>query len=134
VTQNKPVSVEAARAILASPDSSATAVFCIVLRLYMDVAGANLLELPPEEQPEPVEIWQDLEETYGVQIPLENENRVNALWLGLTGDGFYEEPEIFRAVCAALYDGDIGDPMDGLGDDLGIEEIRLKSLIRGSRQ
>ena len=121
MTSVTPVPVEAARAILIDPDSSATALFCLVLRMYWDQYQVNLLET--EEPPEPIEIWQDLEEIYGVRIPLENENRINALWLGLSGDGFFEEPEIFTAVCASLYDGDIGDPMDEIGDELGVEEI-----------
>ncbi len=121
MTLAPPVPVEAARAILIDPDSSATALFCLVLRMYQDLYQVNLLEV--EEPPEPIEIWEDLEEAYGVKIPLENENRVNALWLGLSGDGFFEEPEIFSAVCEALYDGDIGDPMDGITDELGIEEV-----------
>lgn len=121
MTTSPPIPVEAARAILINPDSSATALFCLVLRMYQDSYQVNLLEL--EEPPEPIEVWEDLEERYGVRIPLENENKINALWLGLSGDGFFDEPEIFSAVCEALYDGDIGDPMDSMTDELGVEEV-----------
>lgn len=121
MTNTTPLPVEAARAVLINPDSSATALFCLVLRTYRDLYDVNFLEM--EDPPEPIEVWQDLEETYGVRIPVENENRINGIWLGLSGDGFYEEPEIFTAVCSSLYDGDIGDPMDQIGDELGIEEV-----------
>jgi hypothetical protein len=58
-----------------------------------------------------------------VEISVSCENRVNALWLAMSGDGFYENPEIFTAVCSALFDGDIGDPLDALTDELGVEEV-----------
>lgn len=115
MTQTPQISESAARELLVDGDTSATALMALALSAF-----PQLLEM---EEVESIEIWMALEEKYGVTISELCENRVNALWLTLLGDAFYDDPEVFTAVCAALFDGDIGDPIDAITDDLGVEEI-----------
>lgn len=105
-----------AREMLADGDSSATALFILALRAFPDL-------LTREDPVEAIELWMELEAKYGIVIPSHVENKINALWTAMLGDGFYEDPTIFQAVCASLYDGDIGDAMDLTTDDLGVEEV-----------
>lgn len=116
------IDVEVARELLIDPDTTGTELLCIVADLFKEADGTNTL-FEDGEPVDPTVIWTALHEHYNVWVSEEGENRLNAVLLALTGDGFYTEPEIFMSVCNALYDGDIGDPLEMVMNDTGIEEV-----------
>lgn len=74
------------------------------------------------------EVWSELNERFGTWVTEEGENKLNALMLALDSDGFYKDPEIFMAVCNALYDGDLGDLIGGIAEKPSVIEIMWATL------
>lgn len=117
------IDVDFARELLINPDTTGTELLCIVADLFREPDGSNSLFDEDGEPVDPTVIWTALNEHFNVWVTEEGENRLNAVILALTGDGFYTEPEIFMSVCNALFDGDIGDPLDSAMGDIGLEEV-----------
>lgn len=117
------IDTQVARELLIDPDTTGTELLCIAADLFREPDGGNSLFDEYGEPVDPTVIWTALNEHYDVWVSEEGENRLNAVILALTGDGFYTEPEIFMSVCNALYDGDIGDPLEMAMNDIGIEEV-----------
>lgn len=101
---------------LADPDTLATTLLCVALSAYGDeLLGSEELDIDPMD---PIELWSRLETDFRCQLPLQAENRLNALLLALTTDQFYEDPLVFTAVCNGLYEGQPPDLVGGFIEQL----------------
>jgi len=70
-----------------------------------------------------LEVYQDVKEDFDAILSEEGENRLNAMLLATTTDGFYTNVDIFDAICTSLYDGDLGDLVDGLMEPTTVPEM-----------
>jgi hypothetical protein len=107
--------------ILGDPDASATVLHLILLAAYGDELHGD-----PErgiEPMDPVECWVRVNEDFHVNVPESNENKLNALFLAISTEAFFEDPLAFVSICGALYSGDLGDLVDGVMEDLTIPEM-----------
>jgi len=102
--------------LLADPDTSATVLHAILLAEYGDELYGDV----DTEPMDPIELWSNVREDFGVTIPDENENKINALMLALSSDAFFEDPLAFVSICRSLLSGDLGDLVEGLIDDIDI--------------
>ena len=118
------------RLALSDPDTTGF----VLLTIAMCAFGDAVLGDPDSgvEAMDPSELWSGLNELYGTWVTEEGENKLNALILALQGDLFYRDVEVFQAVCQALPDGDLGDLLDNIFEDLtasdlmwGILEVEL---------
>ena len=110
-----------ARVALGDPDTSAFVLLTIALWAF----GDEVLGDPENniEAMDPAEMWVGLNEVFGTWVTEDGENKLNALILGLQGDLFYRDVEVFSAVSQALFDGDLGDLINGQFDELSAVEI-----------
>lgn len=108
------------RQLLADDDTPALVLMSIILTLFGDRVFGDGQDI---DQMDPLEIWEGLEQVTGIRISPEQENKVQALHLAMSGEGFYDSPEIFASVCAALYDGDLGDMINGVFDPPSVIEV-----------
>jgi len=126
--RNSPVQIDIgkARVALGDPDTCAF----VLLTIAMWTFGDEVLGDPEAgiEPMDPSELWAGLNETFGTWVTEEGENKLNALMLALQGDLFYRDIEVFSAVSQALFDGDLGDLINGTFDDLSTVEIMWATL------
>ena len=115
-----PFPKEKAAELLRSEETLASVLLLIILTAYKDEVFGN--EEVGIEPIDPIELWTRLEEDFHAQIPVENENRLNALMLAVSTDGFFDDPEIFKAVTLALNSGDMGDLVSGQVEELTLPE------------
>jgi hypothetical protein len=120
------IDIGKARVALGDPDTYAF----VLLTIAMWAFGDEVLGDPEEgiEPMDPSELWAGLNETFGTWVTEEGENKLNALMLALQGDLFYRDIEVFSAVSQALFDGDLGDLVNGTFDDLSTVEIMWATL------
>lgn len=104
---------QAAADLIRDPETLGTTLLVILLSEYRE----QIFEM------EPLEIWAAVQDDFRATVSEEGENRVNALLTALSTDAFYEDPEVFRAVCTCLYDGDLGDLVAGGLEDLTVCEM-----------
>ena len=110
-----------ARVAIGDPDTYAFTLLTIAMWAFGDAVLGD-----PEEGIEPMdpaELWAGLNEVFGSWVSEEGENKLNALLLALQGDLFYRDVEVFQSVAQALFDGDLGDLINGQFDDLSAAEI-----------
>jgi len=69
---------------------------------------------------DPLELFQNLEEEYRVEMSGDVQQKLQAILLAVSSDAFFHDPEAFRAVCNTLVEGD---PGFLTFDDLTIPEI-----------
>ena len=126
--RNSPIQIDIgkARVALGDPDTCAF----VLLTIAMWAFGDEVLGDPEAgiEPMDPSELWAGLNETFGTWVTEEGENKLNALMLALQGDLFYRDIEVFSAVSQALFDGDLGDLINGTFDDLSTVEIMWATL------
>ena len=110
-----------ARVALGEPSTPAF----VLLTIAMWAFGDEVLGDPEAgiEPLDPSELWAGLNEVFGTWVTEEGENKLNALLLALQGDLFYRDIEVFQSVCHALFDGDLGDLINGQFDELSSVEI-----------
>jgi hypothetical protein len=115
------INVKVAGDLFAEPESSATVLHAILLSTYKDALYGN----PETGEPpmDPVALWLAVKEDFRTYPHENNENKINALMLGLSTDAFYEDPLAFRGICMSLYDGDLGDMVNGVVEDLTVPEL-----------
>ena len=108
-------------ALLGDPDTQGIVLLTILLWAFGDsVAG--------EDPMDPAELWAACRERFGVWIPEEGENKVNALITAMGSDNFYLDPETFTALCMSLTSGDMGDLADGVMEELEAFEAAWGSV------
>lgn len=107
--------------LLADPESSATVLHAMLLAFYKDeLYGNDEAGIPAMD---PVELWIRVREDFRVSVHENNENKINAIMLAMSTDLFYDDPEVFVAICLALFDGDIGDMVSGVMEDITVPEM-----------
>lgn len=118
-----PVTLDAGKVSVALGDSDTPGL--VLLTIAMCAFGDAVLgdDETGVEPMDPTEMWAGLNEAYGTWITEEGENKLNALTLALQGDLFYRDVDVFQSVCGALYDGDLGDMISGVFEDLTAAEI-----------
>lgn len=123
VAHTSPTSLDIGRVRVALGDSDTPGL--VLLTIAMCSFGPRVLGDEDEdiEAMNPAELWVELDELYGTWVTEEGENKLNALILGMRGDLFYRDVDVFHSVCAALYDGDLGDMVSGVFEDLTAAEI-----------
>jgi len=105
--------------LLDDDGTQALVILTILLRLFGDaVFGSD--DTP---QLDPAELWADVNEAVGVWMPEENENKTLALITALESDAFYSDPVVFSSVVNALYDGDLGDMINGVFEVPTLTEV-----------
>ena len=67
-----------------------------------------------------LEIYEDVKQDFDAVMPEELENKFNGLSLCITTDGFFTNPDIFVAACVSLLDGDLGDLVNGVMEDISV--------------
>jgi hypothetical protein len=113
--------MEASRRALASPDTFATVLLTIVLRRYGPSVFTGDDEGPPWDM---IVLYQELERDFAVDLPTQNENKLQAVRLLLqAGDAVGSSPEAFQAVCKTLTLGEVPDAITGNFTDLTAFEV-----------
>lgn len=72
---------------------------------------------------DPMTVIRYMEDRYQQDIPPALENRIQAILVLRTTDGFEKNPMAFTAITLALYDGYLGDVTTGVFEDLDLEEV-----------
>jgi hypothetical protein len=104
---------DAVSRLLESPETLATTLHAIALAAY----GEEIYTA------DPLHLFRLLEEDFGCALTTQAENRINAIFLALTTDAFYQEPEAFTSISSALYGGDIGGDGEEMFDALTLPEF-----------
>jgi hypothetical protein len=122
---------DAAREVLGNTESFASTLHAIVLKQY-GIEAIYGDPLNDDEPMDPLELFANLEEDFSVKIPLEVENKLNAILLATATEVFFENPMAFSSICIAIASGDLGDIVNGAFDEptvpemlLGIMEVQL---------
>jgi len=113
------------RELLESPDTHGSVVLSILLAAYNEDMMALLSEYggAPDQEIDVVDIYLNIKEDFRVVMPEELENKLNAIMTALASDLFYDDEVVFRSVCLALYDGDVGDMVNSILEDITVPEI-----------
>lgn len=102
--------MDKARDFIGSPDTPATILHVILLKHF----GAEFLYGSDDQEPvDPVILWNEIEEDFRISIPVEVENKMNAMMTACSTSFFFSDVAVFSAVCVALASGDLGDEMNG---------------------
>lgn len=111
--------------LIRDPEALALPLMTVLLSAY----GPQVFE------EDPIDLWLSVEEDFNAQLTEEGENRVNASILALTSDLFYSDPLVLRATALALFEGDLGDMVNGVLEDIEFPEalwaVYEVGLMRG---
>lgn len=99
--------------LLRDPSTFGVTLLSILGQAY----GASVLDM------DPLEVYALCEEDLNATLTEDGENRLNAITICATSDSFYKDPDVFRAVCTCLYDGDLGDLVSGAMEELSVAEM-----------
>lgn len=80
------------------------------------------------EAMDPAEMWAEINEVFDTWVTEEGENKLNALITALSSPAFYTDVETFIAVSNALFDGDLGDLVDGVFEEPSVVEMMWATL------
>lgn len=108
-----PFKREAVGRLLEDPETLATVLHVILLAAY----GEEIY------QSDPLSLYRQVEDDFSCRLPEQAENRINAIFMAVTGDAFYRDAEAFSAIAAALHDGDIGDVAADMFDAMTLHEL-----------
>lgn len=114
------------RVALGDPDTPGFVLLTIALWTFKDRVFGD--EEADVEQMDPAEMWAEFNEVFGTWVTEEGENKLNALITALSSPAFYTEVETFMAVANALFDGDLGDLVDGVFEEPSVIEIMWATL------
>lgn len=107
--------------LFADPETSATVLHTLILTAYGDeLYGDPTAGIEPMD---PVELFNNIDEDFNTYLHENNENKINAIMTAVSTDIFYEDPQAFIAICMALYDGDMGDLVSGMVEQITVPEI-----------
>lgn len=114
------LNAENARTALGDSNTPATVLHTIILKAY----GTSYVYGDDDQDPvDPVILWQDLEDDFRISIPVEVENKVNAIITACSTDYFFTEPDVFSSICVAIATGDLGDEVNGEFDSPTVHEM-----------
>lgn len=89
----------------------------VLLVILLAAYGDELFDM------DPLEIYERVKEDFRATITEEGENKLNAIMMAVSTDAFYDDPLAFRSIAAALYDGDLGDLVNGVMEDVTLPEM-----------
>lgn len=104
-----PYNREAAARLLSNEETFGFVLVAIILSAY----GTEALE-----EEDLTCLFTDLEGDFDCKLCEENENKINAAITAMTTDLFYTNPNVFDAVTLALNEGDIGDIVSGIMEEV----------------
>jgi hypothetical protein len=114
------------RVAIGDPDTPGFVLLTIALWAFKDrVFGDPESGVDPMD---PAEMWAEFNEMFGTWVPEEGENKLNALITALSSPSFYKDKTTFMAVSNALYDGDLGDMIDGVFEEPSVVEMMWATL------
>lgn len=114
------------RVALGDADTPGFVLLTIALWTFRDrLFGDPEIDLDPMD---PAEIWAEFNEIFGTWVTEEGENKLNALMLAIRSPAFYEDVETFCAVSNALFDGDLGDMVNGIFEEPTVTEMLWATL------
>jgi hypothetical protein len=114
------------RAAIGDPDTPGFVLLTIALWAFKDRVFGD--EEAGVDQMDPAEMWAEFNEVFGTWVPEEGENKLNALITALSSAAFYTDVETFMAVSNALFDGDLGDLVDGVFEEPSVVEMMWATL------
>lgn len=103
--------IEETKKLLTSTDTFASVLIAIVLA-YLPEGEDDLANI------EPAALFKNIEEDFQINIPEENENKINAAITAITTDLFWRSNSVMSAITCAFQDGDIGDIPDEQEEEL----------------
>lgn len=107
--------------LLESPDTFGSVILAIAeLTFGTEVVWGSEVEEPVD----PLTLIRLLEDKFGIRLPEQSENKMNALLTCVLTNAFAENPDAFRMSAMALADGDTGDVSDTLLDNPTLDEIQ----------
>lgn len=118
--------MEKCRVALGDPDTPGFVLLTIAMWAFRERLFGDLEQ--GVEPMDPSEIWAETNEIFGTWIPEEGENKLNALMLAISTPAFYQDVETFCAVSNALFDGDLGDMVDGSFEEPTVIEMMWATL------
>lgn len=90
-------------ALLENEDTSAFVLMTILINEFED---KDIFESETEV------LFDDIERTFHIKLPEDNENKINAAITAMSTDLFYTNFDVFKAITFSLNEGDIGDVED----------------------
>jgi hypothetical protein len=121
---NWKIDKKAATNLLMSSETSGIALFIICLK----TVGSDELFTVDEDTGytdtmDPVELFADLQDAFNVSIPVENENRINAILTAISTDLYFSDSIAFTSISISVNSGDLGELVNGIMEAPTIEEI-----------
>lgn len=114
------------RVAIGDPDTPGFVLLTVALWAFKDrVFGDPDTGVEPMD---PAEMWAEFNEMFGTWVSEEGENKLNALITALSSPAFYKDKTTFMAVSNALYDGDLGDMVDGVFEEPSLVEMMWATL------
>lgn len=108
--------------LLSNPDTHATTLHAIILYTYGESALYPDSNTGDAAWPANI-LFEMIEEDFGVTIPEQLQNKIQALQLAVMSPAFMNDPEMFSSICMGLYDGDIADAIDGFFSEVTLVEL-----------
>lgn len=90
-------------ALLENEDTSAFVLMTILINEFED---KDIFESETEV------LFDDIERTFHIKLPEDNENKINAAITAMSTDLFYTNFDVFKAITFSLNEGDLGDVED----------------------
>ena len=105
--------IQACAKLIREPSTLTLPLLTILLEAY----GEYLFDM------DPVELYLDIEEDFHARLTEEGENRVQAGLMAMTTDLFYKDPLVTRSVALAMFEGDLGDMVTGVLEEIDMSEV-----------
>lgn len=90
-----------------------------LMTILLEAYGEQLFD----PQMDSIELYLEIEEDFRAQMTLAGENRVQACLLSMTTDAFYTDALVCRSVSMALYEGELGDMVNGVLEQVELPEV-----------
>jgi len=89
----------------------------VLITILLEAYGEQLFEV------DSIELYLEIEEDFRAIMSEAGENRVQACLISMMSDDFYTDPLILRAVAMALYEGSLGDLVNGVLEPVEVPEV-----------
>ncbi len=102
--------MDVAREMIGDSETPATVLHVILLKKYGEEAIYGSDE---QDAIDPVVLWGAVEEDFRISVPVEVENKLNAMMTACSTPYFFHDKQVFASICVALQTGDLGDAVNG---------------------
>lgn len=107
------------RELLLDPTTSAIVVMTILIK-YIE---GDILFGTDDELSDPLEVWYSVREKFNIDLPVENENKINAIMAAMANDAWTQSRAAFHAIVLGMIQGDVDSLVDDDGDEVSVGEI-----------